>query len=418
MKFSQKSLLTLISALLCSHASADVIYSNLLNTTIPLDFDGVTIAIGNGEINPFFGGFAVANDADLQPFRLGTGGLDTIRNFSHGAFIDVSNTSLATGPGGSETHLGNTFTAGQEGYMGFKLDNNKYGWVRVVFTDNTGGALIKDWSYDNSGSGITVGGIRQVAQNIEISANFTLSSSLINSGGVTNLIASNAGTTTLSANHTYTGATTINSGSTLLINGSNTTSGVSVAGTLGGTGTLTNATISGTGTVDAGTSASAGILTAAAINPTAGLDFNFTFSLANAEPDWGSASLSNNDVVHLTGAIPFTADMDATSIVNIYLNVGTLTQGDTFTGGFYTDEPEAFLTSVSDATYQYHLFNGIGYDLYTGPLTFDVNTIALSANFGNGTISGFSTQFTAIPEPSSLTLLALSSLALLRRRFR
>jgi hypothetical protein len=299
MKFTQKKLLTLVSALLFSHARADVIYSNLLNTPIPLDFTGVTIAIGNGEINPFFGGVGVANDADLQPFRLGTNGLDTIRNFSHGTFIDISNTSLASGPGGSQDHLGTTFTAGQEGYMGFKLDNNKYGWVRVVFTNNTGGALIKDWSYETSSSGINVGGIRQVAQNIEISSNFTLSSSLIDSGGLTHLIASNSGTTTLSANHTYTGTTTVNSGSSLIINGTTTTSGVTVNGTLGGYGTLTNATIAGSGTVDAGTSASTGILTADAINPTAGLDFNFTFSLANAVPDWETANASNNDVVHL-----------------------------------------------------------------------------------------------------------------------
>lgn len=415
MKPRSPFLLTLASAILCSHASADVIYSNLLNTPIPLDFDGVTVSIGNGEINPFFGGVAVANDADLQPYRLGTDGLDTIRNFSHGSFIDISTTSLATGPGGSQDHLGSTFTAGQEGYIGFKLDNNKYGWARVVFTNNTGGALIKDWSYDNSGSGITVGGIRQVAQNIEISSNFTLSSSLIDSGGVTNLIASNAGTTTLSANHTYSGSTTINTGSTLLINGSNTTSGVTVSGTLGGSGTLTNATLTGTGTIDAGTSANPGILTAESINPTAGLDFNFTFSLANAEPDWGSASISHNDVVHLTGEIPFTSAMDETSIVNIYLNVATLDAGDTFTGGFYADEPAAFLTQVSGATYQYHLFNGSGYDLYTGPLTFDIDTIALNADFGNGVIGGFSTQFTAIPEPSS-SLLILASLVILRRR--
>jgi fibronectin-binding autotransporter adhesin len=211
------------SLTLCHIASADVIYSNLLNTPIPLNFDGVNVTIGNGEINPFFGGFAVANDADLQPFRLGTGGLDTIRNFSHGAFIDVSTTSLATGPGGSQDHLGTQFTAGQEGYMGFKLDNNKFGWVRVIFTNNTGGALIKDWSYETSGSGISVGGIRQVDQNIEISANFTLSSSLVNSGGTTHLVSSNSGTTTLSANNTYTGTTTINSGSSLIINSGTTT---------------------------------------------------------------------------------------------------------------------------------------------------------------------------------------------------
>lgn len=416
MKIPKKFVFALACVFLCSCASADVIYSNLLNTPIPLDFTGVTIGIGNGEINPFFGGVAVANDADLQPFRLGTNGLDTIRNFTHGSLIDVTTTALATGPGGSQDHLGTTFTAGQEGYMGFKLDNLNYGWVRVIFTNNTGGAIIKDWSYDNSGSGITVGGIRQVGQSIEISSNLTLSSGLINSGGATNLISSNIGTSTLSANHTYTGTTTINSGSTLLINGSTTTSGVTVAGTLGGTGNLTNATISGTGTVDAGAGALAGILTAASINPNAGLDFNFHVSLANAEPDWDAASNSGNDVVHLTGAIPFTSALASSNNVNVYLNVGSLTVGDTFTGGFYTDVLSDLLTNVSGATFQYHLFNGVGYDLYTGPLSFDVDAALLPADLGSGVINGYSTRFSVIPEPTSITLLAMSTLVLLRRR--
>jgi autotransporter-associated beta strand protein len=417
MKITQKSLLTLAGALLCSHARADVIYSNFLNNTIPLDFNGITINIGNGEINPFFGGLGVANDADLQPFRLGTGGLDTIRNFTHGSVIDAGSISLSTGPGGSANHLGNTFTAGQEGYMGFKLDNNKYGWARVVFTDNTGGAVFKDWAYDNSGSGITVGGIRQVAQNIEITSDLTLGSSLSNSGGTTNLVAGSPGATTLSADHTYTGTTTINSGSTLIINGSTTTSGVTVNGTLGGHGTLTDATIAGSGTVKAGALASLGILAADAIEPTGGLDFDFTFSLANGAPAWDTPNASINDVVRLTDLTnPFAANMNASNVVNVYLNVASLNQGDTFTGGFYTDKPTDFLTNISGATYQYHLFDGVDYVPYSGPLTFGLNTVSIPATFIGGMILGYSTQFTAIPETGSASLLALASLALFRRR--
>jgi autotransporter-associated beta strand protein len=406
------------SLTLCHITSADVIYSNLLNTPIPLNFDGVTINIGNGEINPFFGGYAVANDADLQPFRLGTGGLDTIRNFSHGAFIDTSTISLATGPGGSQDHLGTTYTSGQEGYMGFKLDNDKFGWARVIFTNNTGGAMIKDWSYDTSGSGITVGGIRQVAQNIEISANFTLSSSLVNSGGTTNLVSSNSGTTTLSANHTYTGTTTINSGSTLIINGATTTTTITANGTLGGSGNHQYATLGGSGTIAPGTGSTPGILTAAAINPASGADFAFEFTSANNPPDWSNPFGSGNDVVHLTGEIPFSSFMDATNIVNIYLNVASLNSGDTFTGGFYSDEIADFLSQVSGATYQYHLFNGSTFDLYNGPLSFDIDTSATAANFGNGIINGYAMRFTAIPEPSATVLLLISPVFLFRRRGR
>ena len=45
--------------------------------------------------------------------------------------------------GGSQDHLvggSPTFAAGVEGYIGFKLNGTNYGSMRVVFTNNTGGA--------------------------------------------------------------------------------------------------------------------------------------------------------------------------------------------------------------------------------------------------------------------------------------
>jgi hypothetical protein len=77
--------------------------------------------------------------------------------------IDASSQFLSTGFGGSQDHVGSTFTAGAEGYIGFKLNGTDYGWMRVVFTNNTGGALIKDWAYDNSGGSIATGNVLQSA---------------------------------------------------------------------------------------------------------------------------------------------------------------------------------------------------------------------------------------------------------------
>jgi hypothetical protein len=65
-------------------ATADTIYSGLLDTTIPTDFDGVTVTINGGTIHAFFGGVGVANNNLLQPLRDGTGNLDSLLNLSAG----------------------------------------------------------------------------------------------------------------------------------------------------------------------------------------------------------------------------------------------------------------------------------------------------------------------------------------------
>ncbi len=74
MKLKFPSSAAIVVLTLTLPAVADVIYSNSLNTTIPLDFTGVTINVGSGSINPFFGGVGIANNVALQPFRDGTGG--------------------------------------------------------------------------------------------------------------------------------------------------------------------------------------------------------------------------------------------------------------------------------------------------------------------------------------------------------
>jgi autotransporter-associated beta strand protein len=130
--------------------------------------------------------------------------------------------------------------------------------------------MIKDWAYDNTtGAPVVVGAIKQVGQDIVLSSGFTLASALVNSGGTTNLVKNGSGTNILKAANTYTGATTVNEG-ILNIAGTgsiNTSSGISVAAgakfvynsstalsvapTLNGTGTSASnrAVLGGTGTV-------------------------------------------------------------------------------------------------------------------------------------------------------------------------
>ena len=140
--------------------------------------------------------------------------------------------------------------------------------MRVILTNNSSGAYIKDWAYDNTtGAPVVVGAIKQVGQDIVLSSGFTLASALVNSGGTTNLVKNGSGTNTLKAANTYTGATTVNEGilniaSTGTINTSsgisvaagakfvyNSSTALSVAPTLTGNGISNRAVLSGTGTV-------------------------------------------------------------------------------------------------------------------------------------------------------------------------
>lgn len=235
-------------------APAAVIFSGLQNIAIPTDFTGIYLDLDAGttstsesagwDINPFFGGVGVANNTVFQPARTGTTNTAPILGLAVGATVDVAQL-FSTGYGGSQTHLGPQFAAGQEGYFGFRFTTNApagpyYGWMRVVFTGNLAGALIKDWAYENGGGTIVTARVAQSAavsgaQVVTLSPGtgetFTLGSALTNTGGNTNsLVKTGLGTASLAGPTTYTGSTTV-SGGTLIVNSviGTGTSAVSVA---------------------------------------------------------------------------------------------------------------------------------------------------------------------------------------------
>jgi autotransporter-associated beta strand protein len=240
------------TAALLLPAMADVFYSGIQNVSIPFDFTGVTLTIDGGKLNPVFGGAVVFNNDLLQPVRTTTAGDSALQNLGVGVIVDSSKT-YAGGEdadlyGVSTTHLGTTFTSGQEGYIGFKVNGNEYGWARVVFSTG-GSAVIKDWAYDTTDS-INVGRIQQSeaslgAQTVTLSPgtgeSFSLGSAITDTNSnVNSLVKNGVGKTILTGTNTYTGTTTINGG-VLVVNGSlGSSSPVTIysGGTLGGSGTV------------------------------------------------------------------------------------------------------------------------------------------------------------------------------------
>ena len=397
--------------------AADTIYSNFQNIAIPTDFTGVTVNIAGGTINPFFGGVGVANNDLLQPLRDGAGNLDTLLDLSVGATINAGSLYLSTGFGGSMDHLGSTFTAGQEGYVGFKLNGADYGWMRVVFTGNTSGAVIKDWAYDNTGAAIVVGRVQQSAalsgaQTVTLSPGtgeaFTLGSQITDTGGnINSVIKTGGGTTTLTGTNSYGGSTTINGGK-LLVNGSVTGGGavtVSSGGTLGGSGSINGPVI-----VNGVLAPGASIESLA----TGALTFNGGSSFAY-EMNSGAVGALAGDLQQVFGnlALSGTVNLGLTDIAGTpgAFAAGTtlslINYAGTWNGGFFTYETN-------------ELTNGEVFS--AGPNQWRINYDATRGglNFASEYTSGHFVTLTAVPEPGPWLALGclLGSGALLRRRNR
>jgi fibronectin-binding autotransporter adhesin len=263
------------------------------------------------------------------------------------------------------------------------------------------------------------------ASRIEVTANQTVTfGGKIGNyiGEVGSLDKTGAGSLILNGVSQYTGTTKVSAG-TLVVNGSITSSsGVEVAAgaSLGGRGSV--GAISGAGLIGPGNSP--GILTGTNVNASAGLDFAFEFTLANAAPNYGSASSPGNDVLRLTSATPFVASLNSGNEVAIYLNLGSLNEGDVVYGGFYADSGD-FFGSISGAKFTYYLadaggafsYGGVNYSLYTAN-EIQASTVAQTANFGQGDINGYVMQLEVVPEPSTWLLvgMGLFSVLIFRRR--
>ena len=394
--------LTLLFA--SGHVSADVIYSGLQDITIPTTYGGIYIDVDGGhapgtatftgwDFNPYLGGVYVANNSLFQPGRTAANDLGTLRNFAVDTTIG-SGLILGTGMGGSIDHLGTQFTAGQEGYLGFKLNGSEYGWMRVVFTNNTGGAVIKDWAYDSSGAAIATGNVLQSGSTVTLNSalgSFTLGSQITGSNSV---VKTGANSVTLTGTNSYSGTTTVSNG-TLLVNGSLTGSGtLSVASgtTLGGTGSITGAV-----TVNGGILAPGNSIESLAVTGNLTLNTGSAFAYEMSSGAVPSAAADFQKVfgdLGLSGTVNLTLTDLASSPVAFSPNttLSLINYAGTWNGGFFTcagnelTNHEVFTAGLT--TWQ------INYDAISGGL-----------NFATEYTGGHFVTLTAVPEPASLLAL-------------
>ena len=180
---------------------------------------------------------------------------------------------------------------------------------------------------------------------------------------------------------------------------------------------------------------SPGILTASQVDPSLGLGFNFEYTVLGA-PKWSDVTASNNDVMRLTNAVPFTQALSGSNAVNFYLNVASLSASTSYQGGFFTDQNSNFLASVTNAAKNFYVkgdgtgsvvYNGVNYyslaDYNThvsGTFAINLTTLQVaSADFATGTVTnGWTTELNVVPEPDTWALLAfsLTTVMVLRRR--
>jgi autotransporter-associated beta strand protein len=307
-----------------------------------------------------------------------------------------------------------TLTAGSAGrFTGTPTVTLSNGATLNLAGNETFGSLAGAGSVSNSAGRITAGGNN---------SSTTFSGVLSGAGELTK---TGIGRLSLSGSSSYNGATAVSAGELNLSGGSIANSAVTVASgaSLSGYGSV--GTIGGAGAINPGNSP--GILTTPQVNPSAGTTFNF--EMTDTAPTYSNAASSVNDLIRITGATPFSQALagNGTNSINIYFSGVALFTGVpiTITGGFFTDQSTNLASSISGATYNYYFADAIGTNSYNGVnyytktqyetavlsnnlMTITVTTVAQTANFGSGNVSGQVMQVQVIPEPRTYALLALA----------
>ena len=285
----------------------------------------------------------------------------------------------------------------------------------------TGGTVVSAGSLVGTTTSLQGAITNNAAVTFDQSTNGTYSGAMSGSGSLSKTGISRL---SLSGSSSYNGATAVSAGDLNLSGGSIASSAVTVASgaSLSGYGSV--GTIGGAGAINPGNSP--GILTTPQVNPSAGTSFNL--EMTGTAPIYSDAASSVNDLIQITGGTSFSQALVAGNGINIYFSGAALFTGSTavqYQGGFFTDLPASFASSITNATYNYYFADAGGSTIYNGAnyytkdqyetavlssnlMTIIITTVAQTANFGSGDINGQVMQVQVVPEPSTYALLALA----------
>lgn len=173
-----------ISVALAANLSAALVFSGVQNIPIPDTFDGVYLDFDDysdpgsftssptvpvsWDINPFFGGAAIATSDTLQPVTLAATVNSNIENLSPGTTVDEFSTYPGTSFSGSTGHMVSEWSNGETGYIGFQIQSTSftttappggytiYGFMEVTLQDDGTTGEIIQWAWDPTGAVVTV----------------------------------------------------------------------------------------------------------------------------------------------------------------------------------------------------------------------------------------------------------------------
>jgi autotransporter-associated beta strand protein len=316
-----------------------------------------------------------------------------------------------SGPGTLLLAGPNTYSGGTTVAAGVLLVNNTTGFGTGTGAVTVGAATL-------GGTGFINGPVTLTGDSTLTSTAALTISNTLTVQGLANQLA--AGTVNTS------GDVTIDSGAVFIINGTlgGNTGSLIIYGTLMGKGTINKSCV-----IEAG-----GVLSPGAPSTIEGMSHmvvgggpqNFSFEIGAAGPNYASPSNSLNDLVRLTDATaPFAdatggaAALSADTVIDVYFLWSDPALGE-YKAEFFAATD--FSDAVAGATYGYWRLDPRGNRYHNGNLyspldesLVDWSVVPETATFDGTPTSGYITEFTVVPEPTTLALVAMGTVAMLVR---
>jgi autotransporter-associated beta strand protein len=366
--------------------------------------EGVT-QLGESNATGTFGDFAVVNNGTL---RIQRSDAFTFGNVLSGAGPVV----VAMGASGGLTLSGvNTYTGPTTFESGnLTLASNSALGATSAFT--YGGGVI------TFGSGVTTdisafSTVLNGTTTLDTGVNNVTFASTISEGASSGLVKSGAGTLTLAASNSFTGASTVNGGTLLLTN---------LAGSATGTGALAinnGATLAGTGTVTGVVTVAGGAKVSPGVGGVGTLTVGGLALQSGAILDLEVASTSSNDRVVVTGSNGLSVNGGAVNLLaagttngfgtpgvyNLFQYNGTV--GGAGVGALSVTNPQAGYRYVFGTASGFVTLTIDEFGMITNWVTSGSGSFSSASNWSNGvpTGSGATTNFTAsLSGPATVTL--------------